>query len=82
MVLVSATMFAGGLMLAALITAREAQGLGGGLTGRSRSPWQATSSRRGREKVQDYLSATFAANIIGPLLGGPFIEYLSWRLVL
>ncbi|MFC7689859.1 MFS transporter [Paeniroseomonas aquatica] len=30
--------------------------------------------------MQGYLSATFAtANIIGPLLGGLFVEYLSWH---
>ena len=85
--LVSVTIFVLGSVLAALspsmpalIAARVVQGLGGGgLRAISLAVVGDIMAPRERAKVQGYLSATFAtANIIGPLLGGLFVEYLSW----
>lgn len=64
-----------------LIAARILQGLGGGgLRAVALAVVGDLYPPRERGKVQGYLSATFAtANIIGPVLGGLFVEYLSWR---
>ena len=86
--LVSVSIFVAGAVLAALaptmlalIAARVVQGLGGGgLRAISLAVVGDILPPRERGRVQGYLSATFAtANIIGPLLGGLFVEYLSWH---
>ncbi|MDB5374365.1 MAG: transporter [Belnapia sp.] len=86
--LVSVTIFVFGAVLAALaptmlalIAARVVQGLGGGgLRAIALAVVGDILPPRERGRVQGYLSATFAtANIIGPLLGGLFVEYLSWH---
>jgi EmrB/QacA subfamily drug resistance transporter len=86
--LVSVTVFVLGAMLSALaptmlalIAARVVQGLGGGgLRAIALAVVGDILPPRERGKVQGYLSATFAtANIIGPVLGGLFVEYLSWH---
>ncbi|MBL6459025.1 MFS transporter [Belnapia sp. T6] len=85
--LVSVCIFVGGAVLAALapsmpalIAARVVQGLGGGgLRAISLAVVGDILPPRERGRVQGYLSGTFAtANIIGPVLGGLFVEYLSW----
>ena len=86
--LVSVTIFVLGAVLSALaptmlalIAARVVQGLGGGgLRAISLAVVGDILPPRERGRVQGYLSATFAtANITGPLLGGLFVEYLSWH---
>ena len=86
--LVSVTIFVAGAVLSALaptmlalIAARVVQGLGGGgLRAISLAVVGDILPPRERGRVQGYLSATFAtANISGPLLGGLFVEYLSWH---
>ena len=86
--LVSVSIFVAGAVLAALapgmlalIAARVVQGLGGGgLRAIALAVVGDILPPRERGRVQGYLSATFAtANIIGPLLGGLFVEYLSWH---
>nr|WP_274607316.1 MFS transporter [Paracraurococcus ruber] len=85
--LASITLFALGALLSALawsmpmlIAMRVVQGLGGGgLRAISLAVVGDILPPRERGKVQGYLSATFAtANISGPVLGGLFVEYLSW----
>jgi EmrB/QacA subfamily drug resistance transporter len=67
--------------MGALVAARVLQGLGGGgLRAISLAVVGDILPPRERGKVQGYLSATFAtANIGGPVLGGLFVEYLSWQ---
>ena len=86
--MVSVALFMLGSLLAALapsllllIGARVVQGLGGGgLRAIALAVVGDILPPRERGKVQGYLSATFAtANIIGPVLGGLFVEYLSWH---
>jgi EmrB/QacA subfamily drug resistance transporter len=86
--LVSVTVFVLGAVLSALaptmlalIAARVVQGLGGGgLRAIALAVVGDILPPRERGKVQGYLSGTFAtANIIGPVLGGLFVEYLSWH---
>ncbi|MBX9698381.1 MAG: MFS transporter, partial [Acetobacteraceae bacterium] len=64
-----------------LVAARIVQGLGGGgLRAVALAVVGDLYPPRERGRVQGYLSATFAtANIMGPVLGGLFVEYLSWR---
>ncbi|MDO9707575.1 MDR family MFS transporter [Paracraurococcus lichenis] len=86
--LVSISLFVLGAMLSALaqsmpmlILMRVVQGLGGGgLRAISLAVVGDILPPRERGKVQGYLSGTFAtANICGPVLGGLFVEYLSWH---
>jgi len=86
--LVSITLFVVGAILSALaqsmlmlIVTRVIQGLGGGgLRAISLAVVGDILPPRERGRVQGYLSATFAtANISGPVLGGLFVEYLSWH---
>lgn len=88
MLLASVGIFILGAVLAALaqsmlwlIAARIVQGLGGGgLRAVALAVVGDLYPPRERGKVQGYLSATFAtANIVGPVLGGLFVDYLSWR---
>ncbi len=88
LLLVSVGLFMAGAALAAvspgmgwLIAARVVQGLGGGgLRAIALAVVGDILPPRERGKVQGYLSATFAtANIMGPVLGGLFVEYLSWH---
>lgn len=67
--------------MAWLIAARVVQGLGGGgLRAVALAVVGDLYPPRERGKVQGYLSATFAtANIVGPVLGGLFVDALSWR---
>jgi EmrB/QacA subfamily drug resistance transporter len=86
--LVSISLFVFGAILSALaqsmlmlIMARIVQGLGGGgLRAISLAVVGDILPPRERGRVQGYLSSTFAvANISGPVLGGLFVEYLSWH---
>ena len=64
-----------------LIAMRVVQGLGGGgLRAIALAVVGDILPPRERGRVQGYLSATFAtANIIGPVLGGLFVDVLSWH---
>ena len=86
--LVWVSIFVAGAVLAALaptmlalIAARVVQGLGGGgLRAISLAVVGDILPPRERGRVQGYLSATFAtADLVGELLGGLFVEYLSWH---
>lgn len=88
MLMASVAVFALGAALAAmaqsmawLILARVVQGLGGGgLRAVALAVVGDLYPPRERGQVQGYLSATFAtANIVGPVLGGLFVDWLSWR---
>lgn len=65
----------------ALIAARVVQGLGGGgMRALALAVVGDILPPRERGKVQGYLSGTFAtANILGPVLGGLFVDTLSWH---
>jgi len=66
--------------MAWLIAARIVQGLGGGgLRAVALAVVGDLYPPRERGQVQGYLSATFAtANVAGPVLGGLFVDWLSW----
>ena len=67
--------------MAWLITARGMQGIGGGgLTVTATALIADVVPLRERGKYQGALGAVFGvATVIGPLLGGFFTDYLSWR---
>ncbi|MBX6372769.1 MAG: MFS transporter [Acetobacteraceae bacterium] len=86
--LVSITLFVAGAVLCALagtmaqlIAARVVQGLGGGgLRSVALAVVGDILPPRERGRYQGYLSTAFGtANVIGPVLGGLFAEYLSWH---
>ncbi len=66
-----------------LIAFRALQGLGGGgLVAMAHATIADVISPRDRGRYQGYIAGTWGvASVVGPVLGGLFVEYLSWRWV-
>jgi EmrB/QacA subfamily drug resistance transporter len=67
--------------MAALIAARAVQGVGGGgLYSMAQASIADVVSARERGRYQAYITSAFStASIIGPVIGGFCVEYLTWR---